>query len=341
VRGYDFTHRQPSPCFVNPDGVRRARLPGRTIDRDRAAGDIEAVAEAFDGERKREGNAHSCWGTHSHRGTHMTTERVRPRHTVNIDILPYDGFDEWTDRTVRGVRLRVRLRRGEGESDGAGRRRDDVTERPAASDTSLDERWVTASHGTRVGVDGVLREPNADEASDLPRRPRRRADRARDEDASGRRGTEGGDVPRALGEYHAAGVRTAAVCTGAMLLRQAGVTDGRRAVPTPSDDRRSRERAPRSSTRARRRRRRPAFHRGWGDLRDRPRALSVVEQEFGEEITDRVATVIEYERRYEVAGGRCAARNERVGAERGESEVVGTNRGVQPVETVSCQRRLR
>jgi len=33
-------------------------------------------------------------------------------------------------------------------------------------------------------------------------------------------------------------------------------------------------------------------------------ALYLVEQEFGEEIADdRVATVIEYERRYEVAGG--------------------------------------
>ncbi|MFW6317893.1 MAG: DJ-1/PfpI family protein, partial [Halorubrum sp.] len=31
-------------------------------------------------------------------------------------------------------------------------------------------------------------------------------------------------------------------------------------------------------------------------------ALYVVEREFGREVADRVATVIEYERRYEVAG---------------------------------------
>jgi len=50
VRGYDFTHVVVT-LLVNPDGVvERARRGGERIDRDRVAGDIEAVAEAFDGE---------------------------------------------------------------------------------------------------------------------------------------------------------------------------------------------------------------------------------------------------------------------------------------------------
>ena len=46
LRGYDFTHIVVT-LLVNPDGVVERAYRGETIDRDRVAGDIEAVVEAF------------------------------------------------------------------------------------------------------------------------------------------------------------------------------------------------------------------------------------------------------------------------------------------------------
>jgi transcriptional regulator GlxA family with amidase domain len=221
---------------------------------------------------------------------------------VNIDILLYDGFDELDGIGPYEVFDYALGYAAERASDGADDGGTDVTERPGrVRYVTLDEReWVTASHGTRVGVDGVLPGPNADEASDLLVVPGG-GWTARDEDASAWAEAQKGDVPRALGEYHAAGVRTAAVCTGAMLLAEAGVTDGRRAVTHASAIDELRESgAAVVDTRVV----------DDGDLLTAggvtsgiDLALYLVEQEFGEEIADRVATVIEYERRYEVAGG--------------------------------------
>ncbi|PAU82591.1 SCO family protein [Halorubrum salipaludis] len=49
LQGYDFTHVVVT-LLVNPDGVVERAYRGERIDRDRVAGDIETVVEAFAGE---------------------------------------------------------------------------------------------------------------------------------------------------------------------------------------------------------------------------------------------------------------------------------------------------
>ncbi|WP_434521845.1 DJ-1/PfpI family protein [Halorubrum sp. AS12] len=215
---------------------------------------------------------------------------------MNVDILLYDGFDELDaigPYEVFDYALGYATEGSgatEGESSGdAGRVRY----------VALDEReWVTASHGTRVGVDGVLPDPETDNAPDLLVVPGGGWS-ARDEAASAWAEARKGDVPRALAAHHAAGTRIASVCTGSMLLAEAGVTDGRRAVTHASAIEELRESGAEVVD---------ARVVDDGDLLSAggvtsgiDLALYVVEREFGEEIADRVATVIEYERRYEVA----------------------------------------
>ncbi|WP_435093176.1 DJ-1/PfpI family protein [Halorubrum sp. N11] len=218
---------------------------------------------------------------------------------MNIDILLYEGFDELD---AIGPYEVFDYALSDAETAGNGGPGDD-TESPDRSGrvryVTLDEREsLTASHGTRVGVDGALPDPDADEAPDLLVVPGG-GWTARDGDASAWAEAKTGDVPRALSEYHAAGVRIAAVCTGAMLLAEAGLTDGRRAVTHASAI---------------------AELRGSGATVVDARvvddgdiltaggvtsgldlALYLVEREFGEAVADRVATVIEYERRCEIA----------------------------------------
>jgi transcriptional regulator GlxA family with amidase domain len=224
---------------------------------------------------------------------------------MNVDILLYDGFDELDGIGPYEVFDYALGYAAEAASEGAGDGPVDgdaeSAERPGrVRYVTLDERdQVTASHGTRVGVDGVLPEPDGDETSDLLVVPGG-GWTARDEDASAWAEARRGDVPRALAEYHAAGVRTAAVCTGAMLLAEAGVTDGRRAVTHASAIDELRESGATVVD---------ARVVDDGDLLTAggvtsglDLALYLVEREFGEAVADRVATVIEYERRYEVAG---------------------------------------
>lgn len=77
---------------------------------------------------------------------------------MNIDILLYDGFDELDGIGPYEVFDYALGYAAERASDGADDGGTDVTERPGrVRYVTLDEReWVTASHGTRVGVDGVL-----------------------------------------------------------------------------------------------------------------------------------------------------------------------------------------
>ncbi|OYR81778.1 AraC family transcriptional regulator [Halorubrum sp. E3] len=217
---------------------------------------------------------------------------------MHIDILLYDGFDELDGigpYEVFDYALGYAAEAASDDADGA-----TAAERSGhVRYVTLDEReWVTASHGTRVGVDGVLPDPDGGDAPDLLVVPGGGWS-ARNEDASAWAEAQKGNVPRALDEYHAAGVRTAAVCTGAMLLAEAGITDGRRAVTHASAVDELRESGAAVVD---------ARVVDDGDLLTAggvtsgiDLALYLVEREFGEAIADRVATVMEYERRYEIA----------------------------------------
>jgi transcriptional regulator GlxA family with amidase domain len=208
---------------------------------------------------------------------------------MNVDVLLYDGFDELDGIGPYEV-FDYALDFAADGDDRAGRVRY----------ATLDERdAVTASHGTRVGVDGVLTEPGAADAPDLLVVPGGGWS-ARDEEASAWAEAQKGDVPRALADHHAGGTRIASVCTGSMLLAAAGVTDGRRAVTHAAAVDELRESGAEVVD---------ARVVDDGDLLSAggvtsgiDLALYVVEREFGREVADRVATVIEYERRYEVAG---------------------------------------
>jgi transcriptional regulator GlxA family with amidase domain len=207
---------------------------------------------------------------------------------MNVDVLLYDGFDELDGIGPYEVFDYAMDFAGEGD-ERAGRVRY----------VTLEARdQVTASHGTRVGVDGVLPDPESADAPDLLVVPGGGWS-ARDEDASAWAEARKGDVPRALAAHHAAGTRIASVCTGSMLLAEAGVTDGRRAVTHASAIEELRESGAEVVD---------ARVVDDGDLLSAggvtsgiDLALYVVEREFGAEVADRVATVIEYERRYEVA----------------------------------------
>ncbi|TKX77649.1 DJ-1/PfpI family protein, partial [Halorubrum sp. SD626R] len=109
-----------------------------------------------------------------------------------------------------------------------------------------------------------------------------------------------GDLPDALARYHDADVTIASVCTGSMLLAEAGVTDGRRAVTHASALDELRESGARVVD---------ARVVDDGDLITAggitsgiDLALYLLEREFGEPTAARVATVLEYERRGDVAG---------------------------------------
>lgn len=218
---------------------------------------------------------------------------------MNVDILLYDGFDELDGIGPYEVFDYALDYAAEGDADAE--TGDDASDERAGRVryVALDDReQVTASHGTRVGVDGTLPDPEADDAPDLLVVPGG-GWTARDEVASAWAEAQKGDVPRALAAHHDAGTRIASVCTGSMLLAEAGVTDGRRAVTHASAVEELRESGAAVVD---------ARVVDDGDLLTAggvtsglDLALYVVEREFGEAVADRVATVIEYERQYAVA----------------------------------------
>ena len=210
---------------------------------------------------------------------------------MNVDVLLYDGFDELDGIGPYEVFDYALGDATDGNDDRHGRVRY----------VTLENRdWVSASHGTRVGVDGTLPPPDADDAPDLLVVPGGGWN-SRDGEASAWAEANRGAIPDALAAHHAAGTRLASVCTGTMLLAEAGITDGRPAVTHAGaiDDLRES-----GATVV------DARVVDDGDLLTAggvtsglDLALYLVEREFGVDVADRVAGVIEYERRYDVAGG--------------------------------------
>jgi transcriptional regulator GlxA family with amidase domain len=121
---------------------------------------------------------------------------------MRIEILIYDGFDDLDGfgpfEVFNGAGIDTRF----------------VTIAPQES--------VATSHGARVIPHGVLGDP------DLVLVP---GGGWNDGNPQGARAeAERGDIPRALAARHAAGRRVGSVCTGAMLLAEAGILEGRRAI---------------------------------------------------------------------------------------------------------------
>ncbi|MFC6772282.1 DJ-1/PfpI family protein, partial [Halorubrum pallidum] len=93
---------------------------------------------------------------------------------MNVDVLVYDGFDELDGigpyevfDYAFGFASENRAKRDEGNGS-----LDETADGPSGLGriryVTLDEsEAVTASHGTRVGVDGVLPDPTATAAPDL------------------------------------------------------------------------------------------------------------------------------------------------------------------------------
>ena len=216
---------------------------------------------------------------------------------MNVDVLLYDGFDELDGigpYEVFDYAIGYAAEEAADATDDA-----DDSDAGRVRYVTLEEReTVTASHGTRVGIDGVLPDPTDGDAPDLLVVPGGGWN-ARDEEASAWAEAQKGAIPAALADYHEAGVRIATVCTGSMLLAEAGITDGRRAVTHAGAIDELRESGADVVD---------ARVVDDGDLLTAggitsglDLALYIVEREFGGAIADRVATVTEYERRYEIA----------------------------------------
>ena len=147
---------------------------------------------------------------------------------------------------------------------------------------------VRASHGLRVEPDGVLGE------SDLLVVPGGRWSAG---EGGVRRAFDDGTLAEAIAARHDAGATVASVCTGAMLLGQAGLLEGRPAITHHSavDD----LAAYAEVTEARVVDDGDVLTAG-GVTSGIDLALWYLEREFGEAVADGVATAMEHERRGDV-----------------------------------------
>ncbi|HEY6694739.1 MAG TPA: DJ-1/PfpI family protein [Solirubrobacteraceae bacterium] len=196
---------------------------------------------------------------------------------MRIEILLYDGFDE-----LDGIAPYEVLRTA--EENGA--------EIHAVLVGAYGAGTVTASHGTRIQVDAGV-----SEAAEMVMVP------GGSWNSRGERGAwaeaRRGEVPATIAAAQQRGARIASVCTGAMLLAAAGITDGRPATTHHTALEDLRESGARVID---------ARVVDDGDLMTAAGitsgidlALHIVEQQAGAEIADKVADEIEYERRFEVA----------------------------------------
>ncbi len=147
---------------------------------------------------------------------------------------------------------------------------------------------VTASHGLRVGPDGVLGEP------DLLLVP---GGGWTTGDGGVRRVVERGRLPDAVAAVHEAGTTVASVCTGAMVLEAAGLLEGRPAITHHGAIDDLAETADVTDARV--------VDDGdvltaGGVTSGLDLALWLLEREYGANVADRVAREMEHERRGEV-----------------------------------------
>ena len=196
--------------------------------------------------------------------------------TTRIDILLFDGFDELDAIAPFEV-----------FENAAGVGADcDV------SLVTLDRQdRVTASHGLKIGTDGRLADPEAENAPDVLVVPG--GGWSSDEIQGVRREYDAATIPDAVAAHHATGATVASVCTGAMLLERAGVLgdgpatthqsaieDLRAAGVTVPDNRIVDS---------------GQILTAGGVTSGLDLALYMVKRQFGETIADEVATVMEYE----------------------------------------------
>lgn len=196
--------------------------------------------------------------------------------TTRIDVLLYDGFDEldavgpfevFQNAAGAGADCEVSL----------------VTATPR-------ER-VVASHGLDVGVDGTLAAPGDADAPDLLVVPGGGWSAG---EGGVRREYDAGDLPPIIAAHYEDGATVASVCTGAMLLEQAGLLGDGPAITHQSaveDLRAAGVEVP------------DARVVDTGDIVTAggvtsgiDLALYLTERAFGADIADSVATTLEYER---------------------------------------------
>lgn len=210
---------------------------------------------------------------------------------MNIEILLYEGFDELD--AIGPYEVFQTASEAGGDLSASM-----VTHEPTET--------ITASHGLRIEPDGVLETP------DLLIVP------GGGWGARNERGTWGeyerNDLPPVLREQYDRGATLASVCTGAMLLEKAGVLDGRPAVTHASalDDLRDTKadvvetRVVDSEGRSPSGRTSGAVPRvvdtggvltAGGVTSGIDLALWLVEREVDEELAERVATTLEYDRK--------------------------------------------